>query len=227
LPHDLQRAKVEELTRAIRAGFGIAPTSFKAGRYGIDFALAPTLQELGYRVDSSVLAFYSFRDDNGPDFSSCGPEPVVISTPRAPAVADSESLLEIPCTVGFNRGGFRRWAALHTRLARKPLRLLRPVGILWRLGILRKIVLSPEGFALPDLIDLMRVVARDPDAILNVTLHSPSAAPGHTPYVRTDDDLTKFLQTLRGALTFAVKELGARCLTLSEFETQYRKDRAA
>jgi hypothetical protein len=93
--------------------------------------------------------------------------------------------------------------------------------------VLRKILLSPEGFALPDLIALMRVVARDPDAILNMTLHSPSAAPGHTSYVRTDDELTTLLRTLRGALTFAVKELGARCLTLSEYETQFRKERAA
>jgi hypothetical protein len=120
LPHDLQRAKVEELTRAIRAGFGSSPTSFKAGRYGIDFALAPALLKLGYRVDSSVLAFYSFRDDDGPDFSSCGPEPFVISTPLTPAEADRESMLEIPCTVGFNRGGFRRCAALHARLCGNP-----------------------------------------------------------------------------------------------------------
>jgi hypothetical protein len=139
-----------------------------------------------------------------------------------------ESLLEVPCTAGFNRGAFRRWATIHSALARRPARILRPVGVLWRLGVLRKIVLTPEGFELPDLRALMRVlVERDPGAVLNVTLHSPSCAPGHTPYVRTTDDLERFLTTLRGALDFAVKRLGARPMTLSEFEGHHRKERAA
>ncbi len=228
LPPALQRAKVEELTLAIRAAFGVAPTSFKAGRYGLDFGLTPVLQELGYTVDSSVLAYYSFKDEEGPDFGRFGPEPFLLRPPLAPALLGAESPLEIPCTAGFNRRAFRFWAGVHRRLSRAPWRLLRPVGVLWRLGVLRKVVLSPEGFELDDLRALMRRVAeRSPDAVLNVTLHSPSVVPGNTPYVRDEEDLRKFLATLRGVLAFAVNDLGARPLTLGEYRSLYRKDHAA
>lgn len=227
LPPDLQRAKLEELTRAVRTAFGVAPTSFKAGRYGFDFALTPALQDLGYTVDSSVLAYYSFKDEDGPDFARFGPEPFLLRPPLAPAKPGITSPLEVPCTVGFTRGAFRFWAGVHARLQRKPWRWLRPTGLLWRLGVMRKVVLSPEGFALPDLKALLRHLAREPDAVLNVTLHSPSAEPGHTPYVRTEEDRATFLATLRGVLEFAIEDLGARPVTLREYRTLFREDPVA
>lgn len=230
LPMALQRAKLEELTRAIRTAFGVSPTSFKAGRYGFDFALTPVLHELGYSVDSSVISYYSFKDEAGPDFGVFDPEPFLLHPPHAPATPGAEPPLEIPCTVGFNRSAFRFWAGVHRRLVHRPWRWLRPIGILWRLGLLRKIVLSPEGFRLDDLRTLMRQMAKRTatgNTVLNLTLHSPSLAPGHTPYVRSDGDLKEFLATLRGALNFAVQELGAEPRTLSEFCALYRKDLAA
>jgi hypothetical protein len=217
LPPSLQRDKLHELTRAIRENLGVAPTSFKAGRYGLDFALAPALAELGYQVDTSVLANCSFKHEGGPDFSAFGTEPFRLGP-----------LLEVPCTAGFNRGAQLEWAAVHRALSGRPWRLLRPIGVLWRLGLLRKIVLTPEGYELPDLIALMRVlVDRNPDAVLNVTLHSPSCDPGHTPYVRNGADLKAFLAALRGTLEFAVRQLGARPMTLSEFAHPQRKELAA
>src|SRR3989304_6964882 len=54
LPLALQQEKLAELTRAIHQAFRVSPVSFKAGRYGIDFALLPALRELGYRLDSTA-----------------------------------------------------------------------------------------------------------------------------------------------------------------------------
>jgi len=69
LPKSLQRAKIEWLTQTIEELFGQRPTSFRAGRYGLDIRGARILAELGYLVDSSVIPFSDFRADGGPDFS--------------------------------------------------------------------------------------------------------------------------------------------------------------
>ncbi|HJT77822.1 MAG TPA: hypothetical protein VJ739_11535, partial [Gemmataceae bacterium] len=81
--------------------------------------------------------------------------------------------------------------------------------------------LTPEGYGLPDLVRLLRALAREPWPVLNLSFHSPSAEPGHTPYVRSEAELEGFLSVLGGALEFAVERLGARCLTLSEFHAEF------
>jgi hypothetical protein len=43
-----------------------------------------------------------------------------------------------------------------------------------------------------------------------LTYHSPSLEPGHTPYVRTEDDLARFLAWLDGFYSFFREELGGR-----------------
>jgi hypothetical protein len=46
-----------------------------------------------------------------------------------------------------------------------------------------------------------------------LSLHSPSAAPGHTPHVRTDTDRVALLQRLHDYLRFFRDELGGRFAT--------------
>lgn len=226
LPLTLQQEKVAELTRAIGAAFGARPTSFKAGRYGLDFALVPTLHELGYAVDSSVIAFTSFADDGGPTFERFGPEPLFLRPPLVPAVNGDDPVVEIPCTVGFTRRPFQWWAGVQRKLSQNPYRKLRLVGVCWHLGVFRKIVLSPELSDRAALVRLMQIMAADRDAVLNLTLHSPSVQAGHTPFVRDREDLETFFAALRGALEFAMRELGTRALTLSEFGASYRRNHA-
>jgi hypothetical protein len=95
--------------------------------------------------------------------------------------------------------------------------------------VLRKITLSPEGFGADDLVRMARQCVADwnrssgkaaGSAVLNVTLHSPSCEPGHTPYVRTADDQKAFLTTLSKVLQFCVRELGARPLTMREYRDE-------
>lgn len=214
LPLPLQEEKLAVLTEAIAKSFGRRPTSFKAGRYGFDDLLVPSLAKQRYRLDSSVMAFADLRGDGGPDFRSYGPEPFLLQG----SGSDGSALLEIPCTAGFNRRPFRRFARLHNNLSQSPWHRLRCIGVLNRLGLLRKTVLTPEGFETTDLIELMRVMARDADGVVfNLTFHSPSVQPGHTPYVRDTKERHLFLQKLRAVLQFAVRDLGAVSMTLSEY----------
>jgi hypothetical protein len=215
LPVELQQEKLVELTAAVRTAFGVAPVSFKAGRYGLDFALAPSLRMLGYRVDASVRALDDFRSDGGPNFADLGPEPFWVATGAGP-------LLEVPCTTGFNLRPFDFWARVHRALARMTRGPFRPVGLLWRTRALRRIALTPEGYGLGDLQQLARTAARGGCPVLHLTLHSPSCAAGYTPYVRTPDDRGRFLETLRGALRFIIGELGARPRTLAECADEFK-----
>ncbi|MCH7751940.1 MAG: hypothetical protein IH898_07285, partial [Planctomycetes bacterium] len=88
----------------------------------------------------------------------------------------------------LTRRPFDRWSRTHHRLSQERFRFLRPIGLLWHFHLLRKIVLTPEGTDVDDQLRLLRVMANEPDVVLNVTLHSPSIQPGNTPYVRSEDD---------------------------------------
>jgi hypothetical protein len=221
LPPSLQQEKLGVLTDAIRTAFGESPTTFKAGRYGFSFDMAPALASAGYTVDTSVIAYIDSSDGLGPSFADVGNQPFWIQTPPTGNGNGADRLLEIPCTVGFTRRPFGTWARLHRRLATGLGRRLRAVGILWRLGVVRKIVFSPEGYAAGDLERLARTMAGERDVVLNLTLHSPSIEPGNTPYVRTAADLEMFLKTLRSVLEFCIRSLGARCLTLREYHQHF------
>ncbi|MEL6964699.1 MAG: hypothetical protein AAFO01_18255, partial [Pseudomonadota bacterium] len=66
LPADLERAKLECLTDAINASFGQRPVTYKAGRYGVGANTTGILEDLGYKIDLSVVAKTWFTDDGGP-----------------------------------------------------------------------------------------------------------------------------------------------------------------
>lgn len=222
LPQSLQRQKIEELTRAITSAFGQAPTTFKAGRYGLDFELAGDLCELGYTADNSVIAYMDFSSYHGPDYTQFSHQPYWLIPPNDSAKGKGHGLLEIPCTVGFTRRPFETWSRLYRLLANTPLSTLHLIGVMWRLGILRKTPLTPEGTEVTDLLRLVDVLASESDVILNVTLHSPSIAPGHTPYVRSEPELDEFLSRLKKLLLHAINRYDARCLTLREFAQHQR-----
>jgi hypothetical protein len=46
---------MENLHKAFVARFGVTPVSFRAGRWAFGPAVARSIQDLGYRVDSSVI----------------------------------------------------------------------------------------------------------------------------------------------------------------------------
>jgi hypothetical protein len=179
------------------------------------------LQQLGYTVDTSVIAYTDWTSDGGPSFADFGNQPFQLAPPLFPHDPAHPPLWEVPCTVGFSRRPFSFWAKWHRRLAADRFRLLHPIGILWRTGILRKNVLSPEGTEVADQIQLLKVLGQKTDVVLNVTLHSPSIEAGHTPFVRTESELESFLDRLRETLRFAMTELKAQPMTFREFAASH------
>ena len=55
LPAALEREKLRRLTAVIEDSFGLRPVVYKAGRYGVGPATTGILEEVGYRIDTSVV----------------------------------------------------------------------------------------------------------------------------------------------------------------------------
>ena len=215
LPPALEFAKLQALTGAIAENFGRAPRVFKAGRYGLGPQTAQALATLGYEVDASVVPRTTFTSDGGPDFSDFDIHPYWFE-------AGGRRLLELPVTAGFCGKLRAQGASLYPALQAPLARTLRLAGIASRTGLLDRVRLSPEGFALEDLQRLANTLVRDGCQVLTLTYHSPSLVPGHTPYVRDAAGLDRFLASIRALLLHFRQELGGVFMSISQLRDTLR-----
>ena len=213
LDRELESAKLRALSELIGERFGTAPTIYKAGRYGVGRNTAAILEAQGYAVDLSVCPRMDYSGEGGPDFSAFGPRPYWFGQrPR---------LLELPLTVGFS-GALRRWGAVtHRALSHPRLAPVHAIGVLARLRLLDKVWLSPEGYHASELRRLGRALWRDGLRVFSFALHSPSAEPGHTPYVRSTHELAELLDRCRRVFDLMLGELGARPSTPLELRREW------
>jgi hypothetical protein len=207
LPASLQRAKMRQLHQAIVQNVGVVPRVFKAGRYGIGRDGLAVFDELGLVVDASVNPCMDFTADGGPDFSYFDARPFWID--------QQQHVVEVPCTHGFV--GWARGQGRWLRRAAESLPGLPGPGILSRLGAVNRVMLSPEGNTLPEMIALTRALLADGLTLFSLTFHSPSVVPGHTPYVRSQADLSVFLTTIERYFEFFFGELGGQPSTPERF----------
>lgn len=207
LPRPLELAKLERLTAAIEQNFGTRPTLYRAGRFGYGPSSAEALVRLGYRIDCSLMPWMDLRPRLGPDHSRVGVTPFWFGPDR--------SLLELPATVGMV-GLLGRPACagpVHRMVGSKLGKALRLPGLLARMGMLDRIPLTPEGTSLEEARKVTRWLYAQGLRTFTVTYHSPSLAPGHTPYVRNQRDLDAFLYWLESFLDFFFSEMNGQAAT--------------
>jgi len=215
LPEALQRAKLTWLTERIERRFGRRPTSFRAGRYGLDIVGARILRELGYLVDSSVIPFTDYSADGGPNFEHAPHLPYFVGDEDLCAPCGSGVLLEAPVSVGFSRPDFARAQAV-LRAARRPwLRRFRFEGVLDRLGIARRIKFTPEQSDAKAMKQLADAYLAQHAPALVMMLHSSSLLPGASPYVKDKHDLEGFYSRLEQAIEFCREKRGMSSRTLA------------
>jgi len=219
LPAALEEAKLRQLTETIEAGFGQHPTVYKAGRYGLGPKTPEILARLGYQVDLSVVPYTAFTADGGPDFRN--------ETPHPRSLGPRGKLLEVPLAVGF-AGAFRRWGPFLYPLAtqRWAMHLHLP-GILARSRLLERIRLSPEGADVSEQKRLTRALLRDGVRILSYAYHSPSLAPGNTPYVQSQRDLDGFLDRMDRYFDYFFERLGGEAATPLDIYALWQNGRLA
>ena len=203
LPPQLERDKIARLRDTIAANFGTAPLVYRAGRYGLGPHTHAALRELGIPMDSSVRANFDYRAAKGPDYSR---------HPLDPYWAGRDcTLLELPLTTVF-WGMLRRQGRL-AYLAGAQVR--KTHSLLARLGILERIALTPEGTTLEEAVRGIDIAIDDGLPVLVLSFHSPSIAPGHTPYVQSERDVETLYGWLRGVYAYLARR-GVRPTTIGE-----------
>ncbi|MGD9614585.1 MAG: polysaccharide deacetylase family protein [Alphaproteobacteria bacterium] len=208
LAPEVEREKLVRLTAAIVKNIGARPRIYKAGRYGVGSATPGILVELGYEIDASVLPGTDLRHYCGPNFSRCPAHPYWFGGDPA--------LLEVPLSIGYT-GLLAGFPAMARTLTTHPLiKALRLPGVLSHLGLLDRVILTPEGVPFDEQRRLTRAMLRRGYRVFSLTFHSPSLAPGNTPYVRDAAQLQSFLRCIEQYLEFFTTEIGGHAATLFE-----------
>lgn len=202
LTPELERKKLEVLTQTITDNFGQRPVMYKAGRYGLGPRTFRTLSDLGYLVDLSPVPYNDYSVKSGPDFSKVNPHPYWIGRPGG--------LLTIPLTRGFY-GPLSPYGGPIDRFLEGPLSrslMLRP--LLSRARLLECTTLTPEGVPVGEFTKLVAAMIDRGQRIFSMTYHSPSLAPGNTPYVRNDSDLKQFIKSIEQFLDTFSNRFGGK-----------------
>ncbi len=176
LPHPLEAAKFRALRDRIETAFTVAPLIYRAGRYGVGEHTAQMLRDGGIALDTSVRSLFDYSAQSGPDFSDHPLEPYWLESEPE----DTRSLLELPVTTTY--WGVLRQQGKHVH------RLQRHVptffSVFSRLNLLERIALTPEGVTPDEAIRGIDIALDDGLPLLVLSFHSPSLAPGCTPYAR-------------------------------------------
>jgi len=209
------REQLLRLTEAVAAITGEPPVSYRAGRNGFAGWQVPILEELGYRVDSSVDPFFNEKRKGGPSFAGAPLTPYFVS-PEDPRKAGPSGLLEIPVTSALDREWPPWLQAAYADVSsayhfRRVLRLL---------GVARPIWLRPSYSKAPDMKRLARRILDDGRAPANIIFHSSELLPGASPYNQTKEDVERFYRDLEALLAFLVDH-GATGATFREFRENW------
>ncbi|MBX2879333.1 MAG: polysaccharide deacetylase family protein [Granulosicoccus sp.] len=209
----LFRRKMVELTDGLAAAFGRHPTSFRSGRWGLNGKMLQVLAELGYKIDSSVRPYYS---DTAFSYDGAMTVPYWPSFGNVLEPGEQREILEIPATSGYNHPNFESLDNWGRKLRREPIRRLKIVGILSKLGWFNKIALTPEDQTLKEMCRSIDVAVKRRDPVLNLFFHSSDLMPGNTEYVKTEADKVAFYDRIEQCVSHARNRYNAEFLTITE-----------
>ena len=217
LPEPRQWAKIGRITESIQMEIGVRPTSFRAGRYGMDIVGARILERFGYLVDSSVVSLVDYCDEGGPDFRQFPLHPYWIGKTALSEAAPAGQLLEIPVSVGFSRSDYRSLQWIRQFAERPVFRPFHLVGILDRLNLVRRIMFSPEQADARRMQQLVDAGVANDTPSLTLMLHSSSLLPGCSPYVRDMHDLDQLYSNLEAVFAYCFSRHAMIAHTLTGF----------
>ena len=203
LPYELEKAKLGTLTDLIERKTGRRPVIYKAGRYGAGPNTSRILAELGYEIDTSVVADTDFSADTGPDFRGLPTQPYYFCY-------GNRRFLELPNCRGYD-GLLARWGStLYPLLAGQTGIRSLMAGVMAKLSLLERIPLTPEGIHAEDHIRMTRCMHNIGRRVFNYAYHSSSLMIGGSPYVKDQAQLEKFLEDMDVYFDFFMNTLGGR-----------------
>lgn len=202
VPPERMRAKLQSVHDAVTRCAGAPPTSYRAGRWGMDVVQVRALAELGYRIDSSVTPGVSWAGHpgraggaGGPDYRTAPSRPFALDERVFPRPGSSP-VLELPVTIARPLGRllervppvasrFPPWRRLERTLTRwvRPTRRSRAASLALTVSLLER-----AGH----------------DAIVFV-LHSSELAPGTSPIFPTERDHRRLFHVLEAFFAWLAK----------------------
>lgn len=183
LPDELIDAKLESVYRQFEK-HGLKPTSFRGGRYSSGGRIHEFLHRRGFVADSSVVPFTSWEDDGAPDYRDRD----IYPQRRKNGSNGGPALWEIPLTRGFTRKPFGFWAGWHRAVETTWLSRLHLIGIVNRLGIVRRSWLNFEDTPAAEMLQLLDRLRPMQLPCICLTMHSSSLMAGTSVYTRSPAD---------------------------------------
>lgn len=203
LSSELQYEKLHSLTKAIKDAYGAKPDCFRAGRWGFGRETAEAIERLGYRIDTSISPTMDWRGHGGPDFSFAQFDYYRFNSDNIFTPKKHGRMLEIPPTIGFLQQNYRFCLTIRRMFGMPLSRRLHVLGILDAAGILNRRWLSPELSTGKELIRLTKSFISEGYSFLNMSFHSTSLLPGKSPFVKSREDLSKFLNRIESFLKYS------------------------
>jgi hypothetical protein len=216
---EVERAKLRNLTELFESRLGRRPLSFRAGRFAVRGHTLRVLEDLGYRVDTSVTPFRTNEFSGGLRSNHWGaPLAPYHPSDRDPRKSGSLRLVEVPVTIFAP--ALARWPAVLLRrlsdgaLRRQPMRTI--AG-----GAVEKFWIRPLKGSAEELGSWAEAVIAawppDSSAVINVMFHSVEAVPGASPYAETEREVAALLEGLASFFALMRKRYRVLAMTLSEF----------
>jgi len=214
LTDELLSRQLTELTETLERAFGRRPTTYRAGRNGVDGRSLRVLEGLGYTVDTSVDPLFNERRKRGPVFAGAP------TSPYHPDYADvrrpgTAKILEVPITAATTPPLPKSLERLYANLPPLPWR-----GAFKRIG-LRPVWLRPSYTSVADMTAFASRLAGRGSPCLNVIFHSSEVLPGGSPYTPDAASVERFRSALRALLEHATVRLGAVPRTYAEFAREW------
>jgi hypothetical protein len=156
---------------------GLRPKSFRGGRYSSGGAIHDFLLSKGFVADSSVVPFTSWPDEGAPDFRDRD-----LTPRRVASNGNGTGMWEIPLSRAFTRPNFHPWASRFRTIENSFLARLKLIGILGKLGVVKRVWLNFEDTPPGDMLALLNVLRPMKLPFVIFTVHSSSLVVDGNPY---------------------------------------------
>ena len=207
----LEADKFSALRNRVEQVFGMPPALYRAGRYGLGPQTASMLSEVGIAIDTSVRALFDYSGEGGPDYSNFPVAPYWLD--------DARSVLELPVTTAY-WGILRKQGQYVHRLQRHVPTFFSAFS---RLRLLERIPLTPEGVTAEEAIRGIDIALDDALPLLVLSFHSPSLAPGFTPYAADEAGVEAIYDWFAQIYAY-LGQRGVRSVGLNEILEAARSD---
>jgi hypothetical protein len=209
--YEIERQKMVNLTALFATRFGYKPISFRAGRFAAGPNTLRILDELNYKVDSSVTPNIDWNHKEGRANFLNAPIQPYYPKEKDILAPHGHGVLEVPVTV--------LEAKNHKRWRHNPFNSI--TQHIYPLQWLRPSCNTGRG-----MVDVMKRVAEEyadkKDISLNMMFHSMEIMPGVSPYAAKEKHCQRILDYLEHALIYA-KDNNFRFSTLGEMPQYFRK----